>query len=310
MRSTDGLGLYVEKAFSIGIDEIPMTLNATEVNDLDFNYSTGVYVSAMGRILSNFKSATAYINNLQKGVTFSIKHAYRNGDTSNDVQGKFRIMSDGLPSFDARSIFKPSLSELGYYQLVITASNGKGSNLDIPLNVNLMSIAVTEGGTVDASAVRHDIKMATEVNPNKARILKTGSGDDILEVNVNGIAGSAVNGGTGDNTYRFANDSSNNYSVHGFDSGDKIQVKTTWVSLSVYDNESDVVAGAGNRYIYVKATGKLYRDKGGDAAWNGTNIDLKTGATNENKLVTVLYSDEGTTFYQDMKASQLEYKDF
>ena len=46
--------------------------------------------------------------------------------------------------------------------------------------------------------------------------------------------------------------------------------------------------------IYVKATGKLYRDKGGDAAWNGTNIDLKTGATNENKLVTVLYSDEGT----------------
>ena len=41
VRSTDRAGLYVEKAFSIGIDEIPMTLNATRVNDLDFNYGVG-----------------------------------------------------------------------------------------------------------------------------------------------------------------------------------------------------------------------------------------------------------------------------
>ena len=84
------------------------------------------------------------------------------------------------------------------------------------------------------------------------------------------------------------------------------------VDLILVHATRDVAAGAGNRYIYAKATGKLCRDKNGDAVWDAGNsrIDLKTGATNENKLVTVIYSDEGTTFYQDMTASQLEYKGF
>ena len=134
--------------------------------------------------------------------------------------------------------------------MVINATNGKGSSLEIPLNFDLLGYGSMHGGTVDASRLTHGVKLFAAAMGSKKRILKTGSGDDILAVGAGlagGAAGSAVNGGTGDNTYRFANDSSNNYSVHGFDSGDKIQVKTTWVSLSVYDNESDVVAGAGNR---------------------------------------------------------------
>ena len=69
VRSTDGTGLYVEKAFSIGIDEIPMTLNTVRVNDLDYNYHTGTFIEGIGNTATGVKNVKLFINNLQKGVT-------------------------------------------------------------------------------------------------------------------------------------------------------------------------------------------------------------------------------------------------
>ena len=269
----------------------------------------GVYIEGMVDLTTGAKDVREFINNLQKGVTFSIKHAHRNGDTSNDVKSRF--IQDGVGVFKfTRSI--PSLSELGYYQLVINVTNGKGSSLDIPLNLELVGLGLSHGGEIDASAVTYGVNLIAGTLDSNIRILKTGTGDDILKI-LGGATGSVVNGGSGDNTYRFSYLSSSNFSVHNFDLGDKIQVDTRpGVRLSVYENESDVVPTVGYRYFYVKETGKLYCDDYGDAVWDATNsrIDLKTGYPDQNKLVTVLYSDEGTTFYQDLKASQLEYKNF
>ena len=77
---------------------------------------------------------------------------------------------------------------------------GKGSSLGIPLNIDLVGYSSSHEGTVDASALTHGVRLAAGALSSKKRILKTGSGDDILVISsypLGGAAGSVVNGGNG-----------------------------------------------------------------------------------------------------------------
>ena len=226
----------------------------------------------------------------------------------NNKKGKFKIRVEGKNVTLQFNPFKPQNTDFGYYIVTVTATDKNGQTVDIPVNAQLIQYN-THDLIMDASAVTHSIRMRLSSLVNET--VKTGSGNDILTAIYSSATTSVMNGGAGDNTYRFNTTAGSGFAVHNFDTGDKVQVQTTWTSLSIYDNEADVVATGTDRYFFIKATGKLYRDGNGDAVYDSSksnNINFKRGRND--RVVGTFYTDEGATLYTTFTAGQLEYKDF